>query len=277
MENVAFLVGPALATGLVLGVGAGEAFIFDAATYILSAVLLLRVHPPPHSTTVGRGPSVLRELRAGFDEVRSRTWVWVTIAAFTGAVLFIYAPWYALAPIVARSSYGSAGIFGLLESLGGAGAVCGAIVGVKWRPERPLKTGLMLTLAWPLLALLLAARAPIGIVSVVALATGFGFALLMIWWETALAQHIPPYALSRVSAYDWMGSLALLPVGYVLAGPLAGALGARTVLGVGSAIGIVLLGLALVPRSTRELGAPRRASVTEQLARDVGIETRSEA
>jgi MFS family permease len=135
----------------------------------------------------------------------------------------------------------------------------------------------MLTLAWPLLALLLAARAPIGIVSVVALATGFGFALLMIWWETALAQHIPPYALSRVSAYDWMGSLALLPVGYVLAGPLAGALGARTVLGVGSAIGIVLLGLALVPRSTRELGAPRRASVTEQLARDVGIETRSEA
>jgi len=39
---------------------------------------------------------------------------------------------------------------------------------------------------------------------------GCGFALLMIWWETALAHNIPPHALSRVSAYDWMGSLALL-------------------------------------------------------------------
>ena len=48
-----------------------------------------------------------------------------------------------------------------------------------------------------------------------AFATGFGFSLLMIWWETALARHIPPSALSRVSAWDWMGSLALLPLGYL--------------------------------------------------------------
>ena len=95
---------------------------------------------------------------------------------------------------------------------------------------------------------------PLAVVTVCAAATGFGFALLMIWWETALARHIPARALSRVSAWDWMGSLALLPLGYVLAGPLAGAFGARTVLGVGSAIGVALLALALLPRSTRELG-----------------------
>ena len=87
--------------------------------------------------------------------------------------------------------------------------------------------------------------------------TGWGFSLLMIWWETALAQHIPPHLLSRVSAYDWMGSLALLPLGFVLAGPLASALGAQTVLELGSVAGLVLLLLALLPRSTRELtGAP---------------------
>jgi MFS family permease len=101
--------------------------------------------------------------------------------------------------------------------------------------------------------------APLALVVVMSLTTGFGFSLFIIWWETALAQHIPPNMLSRVSAYDWMGSLALLPLGYFVAGPLAGALGARTVLGVGGALGAVMLALALTPRSTRELrGAPVR-------------------
>jgi hypothetical protein len=77
------------------------------------------------------------------------------------------------------------------------------------------------------------------------------FSLFEIWWETALVRHIPPNALSRVNAYDWMGSLALLPVGFAIAGPLASALGARTVLGVGAGAALVML--ALVPRATRAL------------------------
>ncbi len=265
MENVAFLVGPALATGLVLGIGAGEAFIFDAATFILSAGLLLRMHPRPRGASAPPA-SLSSELRAGFEEVRSRTWVWVTIAVFTGAVMCVYAPWYALAPIVSRGSYGSVGIFGLLESLGGAGAVCGAIAGIRWRPAHPLKAGLLLVLTWPVMALLLSLKAPVALVAAASLATGFGFSLLMIWWETALAQHIPPHALSRVSAYDWMGSLALMPLGFLLAGPLATALGTRAVLGVGSVLGIVMLLMALAPRSTRELRS------AEQPAGDVGVE-----
>jgi MFS family permease len=251
--NVAFLVGPALATGLVLGVGAGEAFAFDAATFAISVVLLLRVHPRPRG--IEREPApLLRELRVGWHEVRSRTWVWVTIVVFTGAVLCVYAQWYALAPIVARDVYGSTGAFGVLESVAGAGAVIGAAVALRWRPARPLLVGLLLVMAWPLQVASFALGVPLAVVIVVAFATGFGFSLLMIWWETALARNIPPHALSRVSAFDWMGSLALLPLGYILAGPLAGAIGPRNVLGIGSAIGIVLLALALLSRSVRQLG-----------------------
>ena len=40
MSNLAFLIGPALATVLVLGVGAGEAVAFDAITFVFSAVML---------------------------------------------------------------------------------------------------------------------------------------------------------------------------------------------------------------------------------------------
>jgi MFS family permease len=259
MANLAFMLGPALATALVLGVGAGETFAFDAATFVLSAALLTRVHPRPRGESQPEQP-VLVALREGWSEVRSRPWVWATIGAFTGTVLCVFALWYSLAPGIARGLYGGVGVFGILETLAGVGAVAGALVGMRWRPEHPLFMGLaLMVISWPPLSFVFALGAPLALVIAMSLTTGFGFSLFIIWWETALAQNIPAHALSRVSAYDWMGSLALLPLGYFVAGPLAGALGARTVLGVGSVLGAVMLALALTPRSTRELrGVPVR-------------------
>jgi MFS family permease len=273
MWNLAFLLGPALATALVLGVGAGEAFAFDAGTFILSALLLTRVHPRRRGDSA-IDERLLQALAGGWREVRSRTWVWVTIAVFSGAVICVYAQWYALAPSIARDVYGGTGVFGLLESVAGAGAVLGAVVGLRWRPARPLRAGMLLVLAWPVQNGLFALGSPLPVVVACALASGFGFSLLMIWWETALARHIPPSALSRVSAWDWMGSLALLPVGYLLAGPLAAAIGARTVLGLGCVIGLALLAIGLAPRSVRELGDDVSP---EQPPREIGVEARSKA
>jgi MFS family permease len=259
MANLAFMLGPALATALVLGVGAGEAFAFDAATFVVSAGLLMLIRPRARHAAASPAP-VIEELRAGFTEVRSRRWVWVTIAVFSGSVFCVYAWWYSLAPGIARDVYGGTGVFGWLEGVGGVGAVIGSLVGIRWRPRHPLLVGLVLTLVWPLQSCVFALGAPLPLVVLVSLATGFGFSLLMIWWETALAYHIPPNALSRVSAYDWMGSLALVPVGYLVAGPLANAFGAREVLGIGGVIGLLLLALSLLPRSTRELSGPATAA-----------------
>jgi MFS family permease len=259
MANLAFMLGPALATALVLGVGAGEAFAFDAATFVVSAGLLMLIQPRARHAAASPAP-VIEELRAGFTEVRSRRWVWVTIAVFSGSVFCVYAWWYSLAPGIARDVYGGTGVFGWLEGVGGVGAVIGSLVGIRWRPRHPLLVGLVLTLVWPLQSCVFALGAPLSLVVVVSLATGFGFSLLMIWWETALAYHIPPNALSRVSAYDWMGSLALVPVGYLVAGPLANAFGAREVLGIGGVVGVLLLALSLLPRSTRELSGPATAA-----------------
>jgi MFS family permease len=271
-EQVAVLVGPALATALVLGVGAGEAFALDAATFVLSAFLLAGVRPRPRGVAEPPAPEpVLVELRHGWREVRSRPWVWATIAAFTIAVLTVYAQWNALAPVIARDRYGGAGLYGILEAVSGAGALVAGVVAAVWRPRRALRTALILTLLWPVQSIVYALVAPLAVVFVVTLSAGFGFGLLMIWWETALATYVPPHALSRVSAYDWMGSLALMPVGLVVAGPLAGLLGARTVLGVGGAIGLVAVALSLLPRSTRELGS------AEQLGGEIAVELGGEA
>jgi MFS family permease len=250
--NLAFMLGPLLAVALVIGIGAGVAFAFDALTFAVSAVLLTRIQPRARGKKVA-AQSLVADLRAGWREVASRTWVWVTIASFAGAVLCVYAQWYALGPSIARSVYGSTGVFGVLEAVGGGGAVLGAALAVVWRPARPLAVGLPLVFAWPAQNIAFAAGAPLPWVIALAFATGFGFALVTVWWVTALAYHIPPHALSRVTAWDWMGSLALLPLGYVIADPLAAWLGARTVLAAGSAVGLILIAMALVPRSTRSL------------------------
>lgn len=277
-ENLAILIGPALGAVMVLTVGAGVAFALDAATFLLSAELLRHIRPRARGDVRQERTTVLADLRAGWREVRSRTWVWATIAAFTVAVLSAYAQWYALAPEVAKQLYGSAGVFGLLESAAGGGAVMGALVGIHWRPRRPMVIGLVLTLLWPLQTLAFAAAAPLAVVVVLAFGAGLGFTLFEVWWATALVRHIPPQALSRVSAYDWMGSLALLPLGFAIAGPLAGALGARTVLAVGAAVALAMLLAAMVPRGTRELtddGSDEGSA--QQLDDDVAVEADGEA
>jgi predicted MFS family arabinose efflux permease len=236
---------------MVLTVGAGAAFALDAATFLVSAELLRHIRPRARGEAPQERTTVIADLRAGWQEVRSRTWVWATIAAFTVVVLCAYAQWVALAPVISRDVYGSAAIFGLLVSVAGGGAVLGALIGIRWRPRRPLLAGLALTLVWPVEMIALAGAAPLAAVLVLGVAGGLGFSLFEVWWQTALVRHVPPHALSRVASYDWMGSLALLPLGFALAGPLAGMIGARTALGVGAGVALVTLILAMTPRATR--------------------------
>ena len=49
-------------------------------------------------------------------------------------------------------------------------------------------------------------------------AGGLGITTGNVLWETTLQRRIPPEILSRVSSYDWLGSLALFPIGLALAG-----------------------------------------------------------
>jgi MFS family permease len=121
IDNLSLLIGPAIATALIIGVGAGEAFAFDAATFVVSALLLARVKPRPRGEPEPSAP-VLHELGAGWREVRERTWVWVTIAAFSGVLFCALAPWIVLGPVIARGLYGGTSMFGVLSALAAAPA-----------------------------------------------------------------------------------------------------------------------------------------------------------
>jgi MFS family permease len=251
--QVAEFAGPALATALVIGAGAGWAFSVDAATFLVSAALLLLVTPRARSVATVRAP-LADDLAEGFREVRSRAWVWVTVLGFSLMLMFALGPWMVLGPAVADEHYGSPSIFGVLAALVGAGTIAGAVAGLRWRPRRPLRTALLGLGVWPVFIIAYGLGAPLALVVPLAVATGVSFAIFDVLWSTALAQRIPPAALSRVSAYDWMGSLGLLPLGYLAAGPLAEALGTTAVVVAGGVTTLLILALCLVPRETRELG-----------------------
>jgi predicted MFS family arabinose efflux permease len=155
------------------------------------------------------------------------------------------------------------GIFGVFVALYGVGSVAGSAIGSVWRSHRPLRDGLLLGAIWPAMSIVVALALRRVFVGVWMLLAGIQSGLFMVIWETSLARHIPPSALSRVSSYDWMGSLALLPIGFALADPLASIFGARTVLGVGGAIGVVAVLLTLVPHSTRHLSDVSEAASAE--------------
>jgi MFS family permease len=251
-RELASFASPALATALVLGVGGAAAFGLDALTFVFSAALLIRVKARSRGVAAGR-TTVLHELREGWHAVRERSWVWGTIAAFSAAILVALAPFFVLGAAVANEVYGTEAVFGLTNAAWGIGTITGVIIGARWKPRRPMLTGMIAAIPWPAAIAVFAAGPPLVVLYPAMAAAGVGIGLFGVWWETALAQRIPPHLLSRVSAWDWMGSLALLPAGYLLAGPLADALGDVRVMVAGGLIGMTACILGLLPPGTRQL------------------------
>jgi hypothetical protein len=239
------LLGPALATTLTLTVGAGWAIMLDAATFAVSAVTLARLrvpNPPPRPAE-----RFARQLAEGWAELRRHRWYWTNLIGHCmwnfGRCVFV-----TVGPLVAITALGGELSWGAIAQGGPIGAVVGAVIGLRARPRHPLvAANLALALgALPFLALVL--HGPPLLIAVAYGAMAGGLAFMSPLWETAVQRHIPEQAISRVSAYDWLVSLALNPLGMALAGPLAASLGTAVVLyGAGALIAVPCLAVLTLP------------------------------
>jgi MFS family permease len=226
--SIGGIVGPAVGGALVATVGAGWALIGDAATFAISAVYLARVRP------LGYVPrpreSFWQELVGGWREVRSRTWLWASIVDFAAFQMIYLATMMVLGPLVAKRALGGAGAWALILVAFSFGTLLGNAWSIRLRPRRPL------VFAWGIILLcgpslvLLAFEAPAWSIALTEIASGLSIGVAGTLWETTLQQNVPQEALSRVSAYDWMGSTVLRPLGLAIVGPISSAVGVKETL-----------------------------------------------
>src|SRR5580765_6746820 len=244
-RSAAWIAGPVLAGLIVAGAGPGLAFAIDSGTFVVSTLSLALLRLP--RVVVRPWGGVFADLRQGWREVTARTWVWTTIARFSISNLAI-APLFVLGPFVAERSLGGPAAWGLIGTCGGIGAVLGDAAALRLRPRRPLVAGGIAASLWALEPALLARPSPTAAIAVAA-ALGFaGASFSNALWFTVLQQRIPREALSRVSSYDWLGSLVFQPAGYALAGPAAAAIGIPATLIASAAVqASACIGVGLVP------------------------------
>jgi MFS family permease len=236
------ILGPVLGGVLVAAAGAGWAIAADAATFAISAACLSTLRLP--ARVAAQPSSFVADLRQGWVAFRSRKWVW-TFVAYFAIVNLLWGAWGVLGPVVAERDLGGAAAWGTILAAVGVGALVGSLLATRVKPRRPL---LLAALADGLFVLPLASLAAANSVPLIACAaalSGAGMAVAIAVWESTLQRHIPGESLSRVSSYDWFGSLAFYPLGLAIWGPVAALIGISVSLWLAFGLA-VLMTLALI-------------------------------
>jgi hypothetical protein len=195
------------------------------------------------------------DLREGWQEVRSRQWLWVPIAQFAIVNLCLGPSINVLGPVVATEHYGGARAWSVIITAEALGLIAGSLVAMRLRPAFPLLAGTIVTFGFVPPVFLVALHAPVWLAAVSMLIFGVSIDVYEVLWMTAVQEHIPGDTISRVTSWDALGAFALEPAGLVLVGPTSAILGIpRTLICAGTLVTIANLSALLAP-SVRRLPA----------------------
>lgn len=248
----ATLVGPGIAAALYAPFGSATVFSLDALSFLFAALLLLRASPrrlpaPPRT-------SARSELAAGFRYVGSVPFLWITIAISSVLLMVQVAPFQVLLPDLVKNEWGrGAGSYGILTAAAGAGMILGALAFGTLVPRRHRTLLTFAAFAASSACVAVLGLTPwfegaIALQAVRGVFVGFGIGV----WETTLMEIVPERLLARVISLDFFGSLALMPVGYLLAAGIAGLASPGVIVTAGALAGLALFaGAALWPKARR--------------------------
>ena len=251
-DSSAEAVGFAAGGWLVQALSAPLALLIDAASYLVSALLIVRiraVEPPRASAAAPGGRSRWREITAGAREIaHSRE-----LRAITAAAMLVSAAQQGIGTVymlfVYRELGFAAGPLGMLFALGAVSSLAAAFAAERV-PERlaglpAMTAGLAVAALGPLILALAPGATLLGVAAIAAQQiVGDGGYVMYEVHQRSLRQRItPPAVLGRVSgAIRFAASLAMLG-GAALGGWLGGAIGLRATL-VAGGCGTALAALA---------------------------------
>ena len=271
--NTGQMSGAAAAGLLVAAIGPGWALLLCGAGMAGTVPMLLSIR----AAAIGSGAaertasSLFRELREGWSEFRSHTWLWVIVAQFCVVLMAWYGAFSVLGPVVARDHLGGPAAWGAITAADALGLIAGGVVSLRVTPRRPMLFVVLTGGTIAISPLSLAMVLPLPAVCLASFGLGVFIEMMMVQWTVALARNIPPDKLARVSSYDVLGSVMAMPAGALIAGPLGAAIGISSAQYAAAAAIVVASALALIPRDIRTIrsGEPSLPAVPDEPAAEL--------
>jgi predicted MFS family arabinose efflux permease len=247
--NTGQMMGAASAGLVVAAAGPGWALTLCAIgmTGTIPLMLALKGGGTAVRDAAGR-TGMLTELREGWTEFRRHTWLWATVLQFGVVMMAFNGAFLVLGPVVARAHLGGPAAWGAITAADALGLIAGGVASLRYTPRRPMLFVVASGGAIAASPLALALVLPLPVICLVAFGLGTLIEVMMVQWTVEMATRIPSDKLARVSAYDALGSMSAMPLGALLAGPLAAAIGVASTQFAAAAVIVIASALTLVPR-----------------------------
>ena len=252
--NAANIAGTVAGGIIVAGIGAGWALVADGISFFVAGMLVftLRSFGKTREQTE-HSPTVFQDLAHGWKEFSSRSWVVAVVAGYAIIAMIFESVFAVVGPVHAEEVLGGPKPWSWILAALSAGMVAGVLVSMKVRPRHPLVIGLGAQLGVVIWIFTMGVTNWIPLIMVSAFFAGIALDFFMVLWQTAMQSNIPRESLSRVTSYDAFGSLALAPLGLIIAGPVTERFGSETTLIAMAALFLLVLGLMLAVPGVRKL------------------------
>ncbi|MEV7620078.1 MFS transporter [Microbacterium sp. NPDC089321] len=209
--------GPVIAGILVTTVGPAWAMLVQMAGWLVAIPILAMVKLPPPAGDGGF--SLFSDLRTGWTEFWSRSWLVAVVLAFMIMNAIHVGAWGVVGPYIAKNDerLGIAG-WGWVVSAEGVGVLLMTLV-LMWLPlTRPLRFGMLGMSLFAIPLTMLGVHPAVVLVAIAAFLAGAGAEVFSTGWNVAMMENIPLDKLSRVSSYDMLGSFVVMPIGTLVYG-----------------------------------------------------------
>ena len=279
IESLAFFLGPALGALLVSTTSVEAVFLLNAATFLLSAVLVSGIHPIAGPTPgdeeddegdEGPKEGMLAEMAGGFRHIaRDRDLVMVAILVCTQTIVAGATAVFGVVLAVDILETGPQGV-GIIDSVFGVGAIVGGFYAIGRSTRNRLAGDLAMgTVLWSLPLLLIVVYPSPVTVFASAILLGFGNPLVDVNFATIVQRLTPDAVLGRVfGAYE--GALiAGMAIGSAVTPFLISSFGLQWALAI-LALVVGIPALAFIPRCLR-LDGTLRAPEGTALLRGISI------
>ncbi|WP_299536939.1 MFS transporter [uncultured Streptomyces sp.] len=244
--------GAALGGVMVAAMSPGWVLAVDAAAFAVAGALRAFLDVSHIPAREGSG-GLLSDMREGWKEFVGRTWLWAIVLQFSVVVAVVGAAESVYGPLVARDELGGARPWGIALAAFGVGTLGGAFLMMRWKPRRLLLAGTLCVFPLALPSAALAVPLPVTGLCAVMFVSGIAIEVFGVAWMTAMHQEIPEEKLSRVSSFDWFGSVAMVPLATAVAGPVESLVGRSSALWGCSALVVLVTALVLLVPDVRNL------------------------